>query len=89
MSEEIDHMKAFEALAISQSTDHVDLMGLDEARAHQRGEKVGKRVIMKSRRFSEQQVRDMMHSRDPVEVIARRNGTSRITVQTYRRKAGR
>ena len=89
MSDEIDPLKASEALAISQSTGHVDLFGLDEARAHQRGENVGKPVVIKSKRFSQEQIKDMMVSLDPVEVVAKRNGTNRTSVQAYRRKAGR
>lgn len=43
MSQDIDHLKAFEkASRENLSSNHIDLIGLDELRAHQRGENVGK-----------------------------------------------
>jgi hypothetical protein len=44
MDDEIDHLKAFEAVARkSESHGYVLLAGLDDARAHQRGQHIAKR----------------------------------------------
>lgn len=43
MDDEIDHLKAFKSVeAEPLSSDHVLLTGLDMARAHQRGQQVGR-----------------------------------------------
>lgn len=94
MSEDIDHLKAFErASRENLSTNYVDLFGLADLRAHIRADKTGEPVAQPKpskqakREFTPEQIRDMETSTDPLTVIANRVGTSHQTVSTYRRKA--
>lgn len=82
-----DPLKEFEKYARENlSSNRVDLRGLDQARAHQRGENVGKPVTVRSTRFTKAQIRDMMTSEDNVYEVADRNNASHITVRNYRRR---
>lgn len=91
MTEEFDQLKALQAdERVNLSSNYVDLYGLDELRAHQRGEKVGKPDRSRKQRkklFTPEQLEDMAHSRDSLSVIARRCQTTKETVRSYRSSA--
>lgn len=94
MSEPIDQLKAIQAdERVNLSTNYVELVGLDELRRHQRGEKVGKprkvkdQTKQRKKLFTPAQLEDMAYSNDPLPVIALRCGTSKETVRRYRNEA--
>lgn len=85
MSEDIDHLKAFErASRENLSTNHIDLIGLDELRAHQRGENVGKpsgrRRVRASCEVSPELILAVKQSRCTQIEIAYKFGISQATV---------
>lgn len=87
--DEPDQLKDLRAAEqINLSYGHVLLEGLDQARRHQRGEKVGKagRQPRKQpkRTFTPEQITDMSTSTEPLAVVAKRVGTSKETVRGFR-----
>jgi hypothetical protein len=93
-----DQLEAFSEQAKPDAySNHVDLFGLDELRAHQRGEKVGKapksaktrnarskRAGKPKRDFTPEQLDDILNSTDTLTAIAERNGITREAVRLRR-----
>ena len=91
MTDEIDQLKALKAEERENlSTGYVSFNSLEEARLHQRAYKNGELDKIKPlkgqrRKFNEAQILDMLHSGDPVQVIADRNNTTQSTIFNYRK----
>ena len=85
-----DQLGQFRALERENlSTGYVSINGLVDAREHQRQDRLGVQQVSKRvrsvRKFTDEQIYDMMFSTDPVVDVATRNGASCGAVRSYRR----
>lgn len=89
MTDEIDHLREYEAFAaLSTSTNYCDI-DIKEAGAIQRGEKQAtpRPIPRIKRKFTAEQTRDMIDSTDSLAVVAKRNGTTKQMVANVKAAA--